>query len=64
TPHTLPPRKTFCRKPYLGFAAKSLLVGLGVSSRSSVAGRREFQALLPSLFCTSLCTKRRIMPGF
>ncbi|BAG00140.1 unknown protein [Microcystis aeruginosa NIES-843] len=49
---------------YLGFAAKSLLVGLGVSSRSSVAGRREFQALLPSLFCTNLCTKLRIMPGF
>jgi hypothetical protein len=35
---------------YRGFAAKSLLVGLGVGRRSSVVGRREFQALLPSLF--------------
>jgi hypothetical protein len=22
TPHTLPPRETFCRKPYLGLAEK------------------------------------------
>ncbi|ELP56827.1 hypothetical protein O53_1437 [Microcystis aeruginosa TAIHU98] len=35
---------------YLGFAAKSLLVGLGVSSRPSGVGSREFQALLPCFF--------------
>ena len=27
-------------QPYLGFAAKSLLVGLGVGRRSSVVGRQ------------------------
>jgi len=34
----------------LGFAAKSLLVGLGVGRRSSVVSSRSFQAFLPSFF--------------
>jgi len=39
--------KLFSRQ-HLGFAAKSLLVGLGV--RSLRVSSRSFQALLPSLF--------------
>jgi len=40
------------------------LVGLGVGRQESVVRSREFQALLPSLFCTNLCTIIEIMPGF
>jgi len=34
----------------LGFAAKSLLVGLGVGRQESGVSSRSFQAFLPSLF--------------